>query len=662
MIQSFIIESFLGMGGFGITYLAKDTKLEREVVLKEHFPRDICYRDSNTSNILITPLYEDTFDDSLNSFCKEAHTIAKLNHSDIVHIHDIFLEHNTGYIVMEYIDGMSFEQWVHQHADQPSDVNNLLVALLQTLSYLHSKHVFHRDIKPTNIIVRENGQPVLIDFGAALNGLPEHTVTVIGTPFFSPPEQAFKYGDIGPWSDLFALGKSFIAILGEKLCDYPEAFIKALQKATQIGIADRFRSADEWLEALQDTPIQSTPSRPENSLHSNIIWATAACLITATLAIASYYIFLFPTSTISQATTQQSRPSPTQSKHPAATAANTSSRIDQPQQSDLNSSDSSDPISEQETTGALSNVQNRHESPEVQPRDDQANSGDQPFTSAAEVPVSLAGAQISFSSQQAVRVIYKPHGNYFSIGQQLTNYQELFSTGNALHKTEEIFKNTTLRFTTMGSWSALYSQSGSYSYQKLNQHMGLLVIRGYSGDLSELEQQNLEQQDIEVPDIIVLLHFTGPDTGIAVHTDGDEGLIGNINFNLSTYNANLRRYSFPNLESGENWENPAKSIEPPSSLANIVLVFDPTQIQHVRINKSMDISKALLFSTRIAQWEPGGYFPLDSPIIFNNEYTCDYKEVTSSYRYFSDPRIFDAQKGTSSKLAPNAPTFSLMTI
>ncbi len=247
LLGSYEIKGVLGQGGFGISYWAIDRQLGREIVLKEHYPVGLCKRDIDGAEVIpADSSQENDYNRSLASFCREARIVAALDHPGIVRIHDIFQALGTAYIVMAFAEGCTLDQWLAQHSQDPNQVQKLLLSLLDILSYLHLREVFHRDIKPSNIMVKEDGSAVLLDFGAALEGLPTRTMTVMASAAFSPPEQYLGDGNIGPWSDLFALGRSFLSVLDGKLDSYPRPLKASLGKATRLEIEDRFQSAEEW--------------------------------------------------------------------------------------------------------------------------------------------------------------------------------------------------------------------------------------------------------------------------------------------------------------------------------------------------------------------------------------------------------------------------------
>lgn len=249
VLGNYEIRSVLGQGGGGISYLAFDRSLEREVVIKEHFPVGLCRRAANSAEVL--PEDEEMYTRSLHIFCKEARILAGLNHPNVVKVHDIFEGTGTAYLLMEYIEGRTLKDYLPQHAGNIEDSQHILEQLLHTLHYLHGNSIVHRDIKPSNIIIRENGQPVIIDFGSAHLGTIDHTLTPVGSPGFAAPEQFSPGGRVGAWSDLFALANCFLHLIPEKHKQrYPQSFLKTLQKAASAEIDARYPDAETWLREL----------------------------------------------------------------------------------------------------------------------------------------------------------------------------------------------------------------------------------------------------------------------------------------------------------------------------------------------------------------------------------------------------------------------------
>lgn len=244
------IRGLLGQGGGGISYLAYDAHLEREVVIKEHFPPTLCFRVPGTAEV--QPVSAEGYERSLASFCREARILAGLNHPGVVKVYDIFQASGTAYMVMEYVEGERLAEWLPDHVGKVEQVTSVLENLLEALSYLHGNEVLHRDIKPSNIIIREGGQPVLIDFGAAMLGTPPTTITLVGTPGYAAPEQFQPHGKVGAWSDLYALAHSFAKhIPAQDLRRYPRSFVAGLRKSAVQAWERRTASAEEWRAQLQ---------------------------------------------------------------------------------------------------------------------------------------------------------------------------------------------------------------------------------------------------------------------------------------------------------------------------------------------------------------------------------------------------------------------------
>ena len=146
------IESVLGQGGFGITYLGWQTRLNRRVAIKEFFMKEYCNRE------LVARFQQ--------KFIKEAQSIAGLNHPNIIRIHDVFEENDTAYYVMEYIEGGSLQEYVTRYgALQETEALHYIHQIAGALNYIHQRQMSHLDVKPGNILRREEGEVVLIDFG-----------------------------------------------------------------------------------------------------------------------------------------------------------------------------------------------------------------------------------------------------------------------------------------------------------------------------------------------------------------------------------------------------------------------------------------------------------------------------------------------------------------
>src|SRR5688572_25437057 len=166
LADEYRIDGILGAGGFGITYRARDVKLDIDVAIKEYFPRDFASR-SNT--VTVRPRSKsdvDPFQWGLSQFIEEARRLARLQHPNIVRCIRYFEGNDTGYFVMTFEEGRTLETHFAKPPAQ-SELDELLVPLLNALEALHAAGIYHRDISPDNILVRDDDTPVLIDFGAS---------------------------------------------------------------------------------------------------------------------------------------------------------------------------------------------------------------------------------------------------------------------------------------------------------------------------------------------------------------------------------------------------------------------------------------------------------------------------------------------------------------
>ncbi|MDX2159629.1 MAG: bifunctional serine/threonine-protein kinase/formylglycine-generating enzyme family protein [Hyphomicrobiaceae bacterium] len=275
----FTIESVIAAGGFGITYLGRHEALQRECAIKEHFPRQFAYRDGPTSEIRTTD--PATFEWARERFIDEARTLALCDHPNVVRVIDVLAANGTAYMVLAYEDGQSLEAWLDSLGRRPSqaEIDRLLLPMLDALAYLHGRGILHRDIKPANIMVRRDGAPCLIDFGAARQAIAGRSqLTGIVTPGFSPPEQHDPSGrGQREASDIYALSATLYravtgrtppsgalrgahdellpvaeAIAAEGARDYRPAFLAAIDRALRVRIAERPQSVAEWRAMLVD--------------------------------------------------------------------------------------------------------------------------------------------------------------------------------------------------------------------------------------------------------------------------------------------------------------------------------------------------------------------------------------------------------------------------
>ena len=285
----YTIEKYLNSGGFGVTYLAQDS-LERKVVIKECFPNALCCR-SGCNIRLRSRAFEEDFDRVVELFQKEARALARLQHPNIVGVHQIFEANNTAYMALDFITGMDLCDIMDRHPSylSPDVIKSLVVSLLKALIYVHTNGILHRDISPDNILVDTNGVPVLIDFGASRQGVTRssrvlsrvHTVK----DGYSPQEFYFEGTAQSQSSDLYALAATIVHLITgspppnssvrlaavsenrpdpyERLAGrfpaYNAEFIDCVDTCMNLFAKDRLQTAEEWLQALNGEPVASMP-------------------------------------------------------------------------------------------------------------------------------------------------------------------------------------------------------------------------------------------------------------------------------------------------------------------------------------------------------------------------------------------------------------------
>ncbi len=280
LVHWFEIEKVLGQGGFGITYLAHDTNLNRSVAIKEYLPSELAVRVNDST---VQPISEErgaTFAWGLDRFLREGQTLAKFKHPNIVAVHTLFEDNNTGYLVMAYEQGANLETVLRERRTiDEAALHKILFPLLDGLERIHQAGFIHRDIKPANILIRKDGTPVLLDFGSARQAFAGYTrtMTTLVSPGYAPFEQYASKGEKqGPWTDIYALGATlYRAISGKTPADaiernvvlkhqpdplraaaaigkgwYSQQFLQAIDRALAFQEEDRPQNIEEWRDML----------------------------------------------------------------------------------------------------------------------------------------------------------------------------------------------------------------------------------------------------------------------------------------------------------------------------------------------------------------------------------------------------------------------------
>ncbi len=216
VIDCYSIIKRIGSGGFSLIYLAEDEDTQDKVVIKEFLPRKLAKRNGHQVEVA-DDANPDQFNNGRRLFFQEAKALATLRHPNIVHVRTFFLANNTAYMVMNYERGKNLGSYIKRYRGKLSAHLLLKVfpAILDALHLIHSHGKLHLDIKPSNIHLRRGGSPLLLDFGAIHHFATsrKHFGSQVVTPGFSPVEQYYSSGYVGPWSDIYAIGATMRACI-----------------------------------------------------------------------------------------------------------------------------------------------------------------------------------------------------------------------------------------------------------------------------------------------------------------------------------------------------------------------------------------------------------------------------------------------------------------
>jgi serine/threonine protein kinase len=298
----YTITRYINSGGFGITYLAKDS-LDRDVVIKECFPSSVCRR----SKVVVAArsrAHTAELRSIVQLFVREARSLAKIVHPNIVAVHQVFEDNGTAYMAIDYIDGLDLQQIIDGEGEPltPGHIVQVTEKLLHAVGFIHANDMLHRDISPDNVLIDKTGKPILIDFGAAREHASKATRAMsalrVVKDGYSPQEFYIAGSEQGPWSDLYALGATIyhlisgeapvngqarLAALAEDRPDpyvplsgrfpsYPPGFLEAIDRALQTLPKQRLQSASAWLEmfhsdAASPALVAEAPAGVDDAVH-----------------------------------------------------------------------------------------------------------------------------------------------------------------------------------------------------------------------------------------------------------------------------------------------------------------------------------------------------------------------------------------------------------
>jgi serine/threonine protein kinase len=268
-LGEFELRGLLGVGGFGIVYLAFDHALEREVAVKEYMPASLAGRTQSMHVSLRSQADAESFALGLRSFVNEARLLARFDHPSLLKVLRFWEANGTAYMAMPVMRGRTIKE-VRAALTAPPDerwLRTVLDPLLGAVEKLHSEGVYHRDIAPDNVQIEPDGHPVLLDFGAARRVISDksQTLTAILKPSYAPIEQYAEAGAVkqGPWTDLYALGATLhFLLLGRPPAPATTRAIhdeaSALTPEACPGCSDDFLLMVDWM--LSPRPIDRPQS------------------------------------------------------------------------------------------------------------------------------------------------------------------------------------------------------------------------------------------------------------------------------------------------------------------------------------------------------------------------------------------------------------------
>lgn len=279
LADRYVIGKTIGNGGFGITYLAYDTELEKTVAIKEYYPKNAAIRSADNVTLEpLTSLHEEEFSAGAERFRNEAEILSGLGDStDVIRVYETFEQNGTIYYVMEYVHGITVAEYVRKHGSI-SEGQALYMAerVAGAFTHIHSRNVIHRDLTPNNIMLSIDGRVKLVDFGNARAFFYDgaNSMTVALKPGYAPLEQYQHHGNHGPWTDIYSLGMVMYYALTLSVPDDPmtrldddrefqrglsklsSRLAAVIKKMTAVKTSERYSGSEDLLSALKALNIK----------------------------------------------------------------------------------------------------------------------------------------------------------------------------------------------------------------------------------------------------------------------------------------------------------------------------------------------------------------------------------------------------------------------
>lgn len=288
-LEDYRIIDVLGVGGFGVTYVAEDESLQERVAIKEFLPAGVAHHVENTVRP-ITARHSDDYQRLLESFLSESRNLARIRHHHVVRVRRCFKRNGTAYMVMDYEDGEDLQVYIKRLGRALSEVELVAITgrLLDGLQAVHGVGLVHRDLKPSNIFIRRaDGSPVLLDFGAARQTDASHFTAILTTGYAPIEQYEEEAAAQGPWTDIYSTaavlywvitGAKPLAALNRMALDrlvpaveagrgrWSEGFLAGVDRGLALLPEDRPRTVGDWrrgwLEEGQTAPVTAPVALP----------------------------------------------------------------------------------------------------------------------------------------------------------------------------------------------------------------------------------------------------------------------------------------------------------------------------------------------------------------------------------------------------------------
>ena len=271
LLDRYRITRLLASGGFSFVYRAHDLvqgEAAGPVALKEYFPRGLAERLSGSPGVMVRPEHLAAYRAGLKCFFEEGGALARVRHANVVRVLNFFRANHTVYLVMHYERGRTLQQHIEQAGGALTEswIRPLFLQLLNGLREVHLHRLLHLDLKPGNVYIRDEGSPLLIDFGAArqtLGAQARHLPSMF-TPGFASPEHLGERSALGPWSDIYSIGACLYACLSGRPPPAAAERLRDDRLSTRSGWARKYSA--RLLEAVERCMRLDPLERPQSVL------------------------------------------------------------------------------------------------------------------------------------------------------------------------------------------------------------------------------------------------------------------------------------------------------------------------------------------------------------------------------------------------------------